>query len=133
MKEGDVIAFFDPDGNGISIVTHRVKEIVTSNGKLMFRTKGDANNTEDNSLVPAESLVGIYVRRVPNAGNVAMFLQSTPGLLVCIGVPLVILVGSEIIRSRKHEKEKDEKTEELLKELEELRKKAGESSRSSEE
>ena len=35
VKEGDVIAFFDPAGNGTSIVTHRVVEIVEEN---MFDT-----------------------------------------------------------------------------------------------
>ena len=41
IKTGDVIAFFDPAGNGTSIVTHRVIEIVEENGELSFRTKGD--------------------------------------------------------------------------------------------
>ena len=34
IKTGDVIAFFDPAGNGTSIVTHRVIEIVEENGEL---------------------------------------------------------------------------------------------------
>ena len=28
VKTGDVISFFDPEGNGLSVVTHRVVEIV---------------------------------------------------------------------------------------------------------
>ena len=55
VQVGDVISFFDPDGNGTSVVTHRVKEIVNEGG-LKFRTQGDANNAEDPSLVPAENL-----------------------------------------------------------------------------
>ena len=121
IKVGDVISFFDPDSTGTSVVTHRVVELVTENGVLHFRTKGDANNAEDQTLVPKENLVGIYRSKINGAGNVAMFLQSTKGLIVCIAVPLVLLVGAELLRSRKYEKAKSDDTATLLKELEELR------------
>ena len=116
VKEGDVISFFDPDGNGMSVV-----EVLHENGRTAFRTKGDANNTEDESAVPAENLVGIYRSRIGGAGNAAMFLQSTPGLIVCIAVPLVLLVAFELVRSRKYERARSEDTQALLAELEELR------------
>ena len=41
VKVEDVISFFDPAGNGTSIVTHRVVEIVEQNGETFFRTRGD--------------------------------------------------------------------------------------------
>ncbi|MBR2027907.1 MAG: signal peptidase I, partial [Oscillospiraceae bacterium] len=63
VKVNDVISFFDPAGNGTSIVTHRVIEIVEENGEILFRTRGDNNNTEDKELVPAENLVGVYKMR----------------------------------------------------------------------
>ncbi len=121
VQAGDVIAFFDPDSTGTSVLTHRVVELVTEDGKLFFRTKGDANNAEDPTLAPAENLIGVYRSKINGAGNVAMFLQSTPGLIVCIGVPLVLLVGVELLRSRKYQKTKNDDTAALLKELEELR------------
>ena len=121
VKVGDVISFFDPDGSGTSVLTHRVVELVEEDGKLFFRTKGDANNSEDPSLAPAENLIGLYQSKINGAGNVAMFLQSTPGLIVCIGVPLVLLVGFELLRRRNYEKSKNDDTQALLKELEELR------------
>ena len=121
VKVGDVISFFDPDGSGTSVLTHRVVELVEEDGKLFFRTKGDANNSEDPSLAPAENLIGLYQSKINGAGNVAMFLQSTPGLIVCIGVPLVLLVGFELLRRRNYEKSKNNDTQALLKELEELR------------
>ena len=121
VNVGDVISFFDPDGSGTSVLTHRVVELVEEDGKLFFRTKGDANNSEDPSLAPAENLIGLYQSKINGAGNVAMFLQSTPGLIVCIGVPLVLLVGFELLRRRNYEKSKNDDTQALLKELEELR------------
>ena len=56
---GDVIAFFDPAGNGSSIVTHRVIEVTEKDGKIAWRTKGDNNNTEDRLSVPADKLVAV--------------------------------------------------------------------------
>ena len=121
VKVGDVISFFDPDGNGTSVVTHRVVEILNENGKISFRTKGDFNNTEDKTPVPSSNLVGRYLFKIKGAGNVAMWLQTTPGLIVCVGVPVVLLVTYELIRRRKYEQAKQDDTDALLKELEELR------------
>ena len=121
IKEGDIISFFDPAGNGTSIVTHRVTEVTTQDGELAFRTKGDANNVEDSMLVPAENLVAVYRNRVPSLGNVAMFMQTTQGLIICVVCPILLLVGYDMIRRRKYEKSSKEDTDALLRELAELR------------
>ena len=119
---GDVISFFDPAGNGQSVVTHRVIEVVTQeDGTLAFRTRGDNNNTEDKDLVPAENLVAVYQSRIGGAGNVAMFMQSTTGLVVCVVLPIVLLVAYDVIRRRIYEKNKKDDNAALLAELEALR------------
>ena len=121
IKVKDVISFFDPAGNGTSIVTHRVIEIVEEDGEILFRTRGDNNNTEDKELVPAENLVGIYKMRIAGAGHIAMFMQSTAGLIVCVVLPIILLVGYDLVRRRIYEKSKKEDTDALLAELEALR------------
>ena len=121
VKVGDVISFFDPEGNGTSVVTHKVIEVIEEDGKISFRTKGTNNNTEDKTPVPAENLVGVYKLRIPFAGHVAIFLQTTPGLIVCIVLPIVLFVAYELIRRRKFDKAKQEDTDALLKELAALR------------
>lgn len=121
IQVGDVIAYFDPAGNKENVVTHRVIEITTEDGKLAFRTQGDANNTADELTVSADSLVGVYHTRIAGAGNVAMFLQSSTGLIVCVVIPLFILIGYDIIRRRIYEKHKKQDTDAMMKELEELR------------
>lgn len=117
----DVISFFDPAGNGTSIVTHRVIEIVEENGETLFRTRGDNNNTEDKLLVPSANLVGTYKTRIPGAGHIAMFMQSTTGLIVCVVLPIILLIGYDFIRRRIYEKNKKDNTDVLLAELEKLR------------
>ena len=118
VKVGDVISFFDPEGTGTSIVTHQVIEILPDG---QFRTKGTNNNTEDALPVPVDNLVGIYRSRIPGAGNVALFLQSTPGLIICIGLPIILIVGLDFLRRRKYEQAKQQDTDALLAELEALR------------
>jgi len=121
IKDGDIVAFFDPAGNGSSIVTHRVLEVTEENGGIAFRTKGDANNTEDKMLVPAENLVGVYQNRIPGAGNIAMFMQSTTGLIVCVVLPIVLLVAYDIVRRRIYEKNKKDDMDALMAELNALK------------
>ena len=129
IKVGDVIAFFDPAGNGTTIVTHRVTEITEHNGSLAWRTKGDNNNTEDRLPVTADKLVAVYEGfRLPGIGNVALFMQSTPGLIVCVVCPIVLLVGYDMLRRRMYEKANKQDTEQLLAELEELRRQKAEQS-----
>ena len=126
VKIGDVISFFDPESGGTAVVTHRViaLEVDEKTGALVsFRTRGDNNNTADLVSIPAKNLVGIWTGKViGGAGSVAMFLQSTPGLILCIAVPIVLLVGYEVLRRRKYDQSKKKDTDALLKELEELRK-----------
>ncbi|MBO4406466.1 MAG: signal peptidase I [Clostridia bacterium] len=129
VKVGDVISFFDPDSSGRAVVTHRVValEYETSTGKLVsFRTRGDSNNSNDRSSVPVENLVGIWTGTIIGGlGSAAMFLQSTPGLLCCVGLPIILLVGYDVLRRKQSEKAKKQDTDALLAELEELRKKQG--------
>ena len=121
IKVDDVISFYDPMGSGTSVVTHRVLEIMDEGGALSFRTKGDNNNAEDTVAVPAENLIGIYKSRIPKVGHVAMFMQTTPGLIVCCVCPILLLVGYDVLRRRKLEKSQKQDTDALLKELEALR------------
>ena len=117
----DVISFYDPMGNGTSVVTHRVIDIKEENGHLSFVTKGDNNNTQDQEAVPEEKLLGVYQNRIPGAGNVAMFIQTTPGFVVCCVCPIVLIVAWDAFRRRQYETAKQKDTDALLAELEVLR------------
>ena len=121
VTTGDVIAFFDPAGSGSSIVTHRVVEIVAEEDSLSFRTKGDANNVEDQALVPAENLVGRYSFGIVGLGNVAIFMSTTQGLLLCVVLPLVLLITYDLVRGRRQEKARLNDADALRAELEALR------------
>ena len=50
-----------------------------------------------------------------------MFMQTTPGLIVCVVCPVLLMVGFDMLRRKNYEKAKEQDTEALLAELEELR------------
>lgn len=117
----DVITFYDPASKTDAVVTHRVMEITEVEGALAFITQGDANNAPDEMPVPAENLIGVYQMRIPAMGSVAMFMQTTPGLIVCVVVPLLLLIGYDILRRKAFEKASKQDTDALLAELEALK------------
>ena len=122
IKAGDVICFYDPMSSGGVTVTHRVVRVTADkDGTLAFQTKGDANNTEDLALVRGDAVVGVYESRLPGLGSVALFMQSTPGLIVCVGIPVVLLVGYDLIRRSRYDKKSRQETDALMAELERLR------------
>ena len=123
LKKGDIISFFDPAGNGVSVVTHRIIEdpVVTESGKLEFITKGDNNNTNDSLPVSEDKVIAIYKFRIPGLGRLSMFMSTTPGLIICVFCPLLLLVGYDVIRRKLYDKNNQQDTEALLAELEALK------------
>lgn len=110
VKVGDVISFFDPDGNGSTIVTHRVVgiEIDENSGETFFRTKGDNNDIADMTPVPVENLVGRWEgTRFWGLGRVVLFTQSTVGIIVIIAVIVAGIFVYMLIRKRIQDKETD--------------------------
>lgn len=94
LEVGDVITFM------ISkeiCATHRIIEILPDENNpdlRCFRTKGDANLTEDTGIVLEANILGKPVFTISYLGYVASFIQNPPGmyLSIAIGLILVILV-----------------------------------------
>lgn len=121
-QDGDIISFFDPDSERSSVLTHRCKNVISEDdGSVSFVTKGDNNISEDPSTCPGKNLIGTYITRIPGAGRIAMWLQTTPGLIVCVAVPIVLLVAYDLIMKKRYDKSKKKDTDALLAELEALR------------
>ena len=100
IKVGDVITFNSTDyrSSGVT-VTHRVKKIEkTSDGKYLFTTKGDANNTEDATRQPFSSIYGKVLLRLPKLGYIQYILSTVLGWLLLIIVPTLLIIGADIIK-----------------------------------
>ena len=113
---GDIIMF----RSGSHTVTHRITA-VTAEG---YRTRGDANNTEDPAIYP-DSVIGVYRGRIPKLGDFALFLQKPLGMAVFIGIPVCTFVIGDVIRRRKQAQHSDEETARLREELERLKAASG--------
>ena len=121
LKVGDVIAY----KSGSAVVTHRIVEVKSENGETRYVTQGDANNAADQSLVKPADVEGIYQRRVAGAGNLAMFMQTTTGMILFVVCPLVLFVLWDVIRRQLESREEVARTKELEMELERLRAEKG--------
>jgi len=94
IERGDVITFLRTGES--TPVTHRVVEVVGSEGDLAFRTKGDANDNPDPTPVPAENVTGKVWVVLPYVGHVVMFANTPRGMALLVGLPVVALILSEL-------------------------------------
>ena len=139
VKLDDIITFYDPKGNGTSTVTHRVLAIEEKDGKLIFTTVGDVVYNENiekygseedipevilsviTEVVPEDKVISRYCFRIPLLGHVSLFMSTIPGFIVCVLLPLLLLVGYDVLRRKISDKANDNDKEALLAELEALR------------
>lgn len=78
-----------------TVATHRVVEIVpdeNDSSVIRFRTKGDANNTEDGNLVHYKNVIGTPVFTIPKLGYLANYIQSPTGRYIAISVGAILMV-----------------------------------------
>lgn len=110
IRVGDVITY----RVGSSIVTHRVAEVLINGDKIAFRTRGDANNTDDGGTVESQDIIGKVVLKVPYGGYIARFIRSPFGLMIVIGIPVMIMLGGElkVLLSEDSKKKRQEKESE---------------------
>lgn len=119
----DIITFLSKEieTNGTPI-THRVVGIVkTEDGEKAYRTKGDANASEDRALIRQKEVLGKVLLRIPMIGYVKTFLSSKLGWILMVVVPCLGIVGYDILKltglvKAKKESEKEEQPKQKKKE-----------------
>ena len=92
LTERDVITFMLSED---TIATHRIVEVVpdeTDASVVRFRTKGDANDAEDGSLVHCKNVIGTPVFTIPYLGCVASYIQKPPGTYIAISAGAIMLL-----------------------------------------
>lgn len=92
LKEGDVITFMlDED----TVATHRIMGVVPDENDptvIRYRTKGDANEAEDGSLVHYKNILGSPVFSIPKLGYVANYIQNPPGTYIAISGAAILML-----------------------------------------
>jgi len=102
LQTGDIITFQqDEDGN--MPVTHRIEEIKEDGN---FITKGDANNTVDNTVVLPTEIQGKMLVSIPWLGYVINFSKSLYGIILLVIIPAFLIIIDES-KTIKNELEKE--------------------------
>ena len=118
LQPGDIISFIST--NSVSYgetVTHMIREVQRDdNGKVEgYVTFGTNTGTNDEALVEPEYVLGIYKGKLPGVGKFFAYVKSTPGYIVCILIPFLLLIlynGMNVIRLfRQYKREQTEALE----------------------
>jgi signal peptidase len=105
VEVDDPVAFRLPNG---AVVTHRVVEVVEADDGRYLRTKGDANEDPDPSLVPAASIVGPVVISIPLLGFLLAMLGMPIGVVAIISVAGTLLTAIWLLEEFEDLEELDE-------------------------
>lgn len=92
LEVGDVISFRISQN---VIATHRIVELVPDENEpnlIRYRTKGDANDAVDASLVNKYDIIGKVVFCIPKMGYFMDFIQSPSGIATTVGVSVALIV-----------------------------------------
>ena len=125
LKEGDVITFMlDED----TVATHRIVGVVPDENDptvIRYRTKGDANENEDASLVHYKNVIGMPVFTIPYLGYLASYIQNPPGTYIAISAGAILLILVFLPDLFFDDKKKEETAEEEKKPAKPSRRKKG--------
>lgn len=100
LKEGDIIAYTSQNtSNYGETVTHKIRKLTTdANGEPGFVTYGTTTDTDDETVVTYPYVLGKYSSHIPKVGAFFQFLKSTPGYIVCVLIPFLLLILLEGVR-----------------------------------
>lgn len=94
LKEGDIIAYTSQNtSNYGETVTHKIRKLTTdASGAPGFITYGTTTDTDDEIVVTYPYVLGKYQSHIPNVGKFFQFLKTTPGYIICILMPFMLLI-----------------------------------------
>lgn len=100
LKKEDIIAFRDEAG---TVTTHRIMDIVESDGETYFITKGDNNTSQDKNLVSFSDVEGLMVGKIPGFGSLMDGLSKpTTIIIILLGITLAFVIAFMISFKRQH-------------------------------
>mgnify|MGYP003178679814 CR=1 FL=1 len=100
LQVGDDISYLGKESSFKGkVVTHRIiKKEKNNKGEWIFYTQGLANNIPDPTIT-SNQIYGKVVRNMSLLSKVHKLISTPGGVYLCIFIPLLILIGSEIISS----------------------------------
>ena len=95
LKVGDVVTYLGKEGDLKGrIVTHKVVEVSTDQTRIV--TKGVANQIADPEITPTD-IRAVMVKKTVVIGAIYSVITTTWGFISLVILPMVIMIGSEIV------------------------------------
>lgn len=94
-KVGDVITF-KASKESENLITHRIIEIKKEDGKIFYKTKGDASEDPDITPILKERVVGKVLFSIPYLGYAVAAAKKPYGFALIVIVPAAIIIIDEI-------------------------------------
>ncbi len=104
LVKGDIITFtsLNSDDSFGKPITHEIIELTTDeSGAPCFVTKGTNNTAADEKAVVYSQVLGKYCFKLVGVGTFFTFLKTTPGYIVCILLPFLLLIIMQGLNSIK--------------------------------
>ena len=104
LEAGDIIAFISQNSDSYgNTITHKIRAVrKNAEGAVVgYVTYGTNTGTNDEALVEPEYVLGVYSGKLPKVGSFFQFLKTTPGYVICILIPFLLLIlwqGTNTIR-----------------------------------
>lgn len=94
LQPGDIITYMSQNSDSFGeTITHKIRKLtIDAEGNPGFITYGTTTDTDDETVVTYPYILGKYETHIPQIGTFFNFLKTTPGYLVCIFVPFMLLI-----------------------------------------
>lgn len=99
---GDIITY--QISNGSDYITHRVTKVSSDDKGVFYKTKGDANSSEDFSNITADRVIGKVSLKIRYVGYFVQYVKTLPGLVILIIIPATIIIYEETRKIKKEAK-----------------------------
>jgi len=87
-------------------ITHRIYSKEEIDGRIAFETKGDANDAPDGEKFTEDGIIGKEILAIPWLGYPVSYAKTTPGLILLIIIPAVIIIYDELQKIKAEIKKK---------------------------
>ena len=118
LQVGDIISYQSTNTDNYGeTVTHKIRELTKdAEGNPGFITYGTTTDTNDENIVTYSFVLGKYQTHLPVVGKFFQFMKTTPGYIICILMPFLLLILTQGINSirlfRKYKKEQQDELQE---------------------
>jgi signal peptidase len=109
LKVGDIITFYSSSiESGDFTVTHRIHQIIETDGERRYITKGDNNQNVDAGYITFKDIVGKQRFKINQLGRIQVFIASKYGWLIIILLPALLFILYDLYKLSKIMKIKKE-------------------------